>query len=62
MRLKGYIRLREQPDEIFLIQYSEGLPSIESVGHLTIPTSIVIIGEQLDKAMLRNQLDMLQFT
>ncbi|WP_086428321.1 CobW family GTP-binding protein [Staphylococcus cornubiensis] len=62
LRLKGYIRLREQPDETFLIQYSEGLPSIESVGNLKLPTSIVIIGEQLDKAMLRNQLDMLQFT
>ncbi|EGQ4312855.1 GTP-binding protein [Staphylococcus pseudintermedius] len=62
LRLKGYIRLREQPDEIFLIQYSEGVPAIESVGHLTLRTSIIIIGEQLDKAMLRNQLDMLQFT
>ncbi|MEJ7541713.1 CobW family GTP-binding protein [Staphylococcus intermedius] len=62
LRLKGYIRLREQPEETFLIQYSEGLPSIESVGNLKLPTSIIIIGEQLDKAMLRNQLDMLQFT
>ncbi|ARJ51228.1 CobW family GTP-binding protein [Staphylococcus lutrae] len=63
LRLKGYIQFREQPNDMFLVQYAEGLPTVENIGSdVSLPTTIVIVGEHLDKAMLRNQLDMLQFT
>ncbi|NHA43465.1 CobW family GTP-binding protein [Staphylococcus schleiferi] len=62
LRLKGYVRLRESPNEMYLIQYAQGLPTIESVGDVDFPSSVVLIGEQLDEARLRNNLDVLQFS
>ncbi|QLK85472.1 GTP-binding protein [Staphylococcus sp. 17KM0847] len=62
LRMKGYIQLRETPNETYLFQYAGELPSFESLGNVNIPTSLVMIGEHLDKPRLRNKLDVLQFS
>ena len=61
LRMKGYIQFREQPNETYLLQYASGLPSLESVGDINLPTTVVIIGEHLDKPALKNKLELLQF-
>lgn len=61
LRMKGYIQFRDVPNETFLLQYSSGLPSLESVGEVRLPTTVVIIGEKLDKPALKNKLELLQF-
>lgn len=61
LRMKGYIQFRDQPNETFLLQYASGLPSLESVGEINLPTTLVIIGEHLDKPALKNKLELLQF-
>ncbi|MCS4486446.1 CobW family GTP-binding protein [Staphylococcus americanisciuri] len=61
LRMKGYVQFRDVPNELFLVQYAGGLPSLESVGNLALPTTVVIIGERLDKPALKNKLELLQF-
>lgn len=61
LRMKGYIQFRDVPNETFLLQYAGGLPSLESVGDVQLPTTLVMIGERLDKPALKNKLELLQF-
>lgn len=62
LRLKGFVSFREVPDQTILVQYANQLPLFDAIGATDVPLSLVIIGEQLDTAQLRNQLDMLQFS
>ncbi|UEX89799.1 CobW family GTP-binding protein [Staphylococcus ratti] len=62
LRVKGFIKFREQPGETMAFQYSHPVPSLESIGEVAVPLTLVFIGEQLDKPKLRNQLDVLQFS
>ncbi|MGV3243376.1 CobW family GTP-binding protein [Staphylococcus sp. 11261D007BR] len=62
LRLKGFVSFREAPDQTILVQYANQLPLFDAIGATDVPLSLVIIGEQLDTAQLRNQLDMLQFS
>lgn len=62
LRLKGFVSFREAPDQTILVQYANQLPLFDDIGATDVPLSLVIIGEQLDTAQLRNQLDMLQFS
>jgi len=61
LRLKGYVKFRDMPNDIYEFQYAFGLPDYQIVDE-ALPLTLVIIGEQLDENKLRNQLDMLQFT
>ncbi|WP_262605933.1 MULTISPECIES: CobW family GTP-binding protein [unclassified Staphylococcus] len=61
LRMKGYVQFREFPNEIYLLQYSGGLPALESMGDMKLPTTVVLIGEKLDKPALKNKLELLQF-
>ncbi|SUK17027.1 cobalamin synthesis protein/P47K family protein [Staphylococcus agnetis] len=61
-RAKGFIRFRAEPQETIVFQFAQPVPSLEKIGESDVPLSIVLIGEHLDKAQLRNQLDMLQFS
>ncbi|MEL0538060.1 GTP-binding protein [Staphylococcus debuckii] len=60
-RLKGYVRFRDTPDITYLFQFAYGMPDFEPVQYHA-ENTVVLIGEQLDKERLRNQLDALQFT
>lgn len=60
-RLKGYVRFRDAPETTYLFQFANGLPDYEPIQD-EVQNTIVLIGEQLDKERLRNQLDALQFT
>lgn len=62
LRVKGFLKLREQPNETMAFQYAHPIPSLESVGQEEVPLTLVFIGEHLDKSKLRDQLDMLQFS
>lgn len=62
LRMKGYVQFREFPNEIYLLQYSGGLPALESMGDMKLPTTVVLIGEKLDKPALKNKLELLQFS
>ncbi|KOR14220.1 cobalamin biosynthesis protein CobW [Staphylococcus carnosus] len=60
-RLKGYVRFRDTPETTYLFQFAYGMPDYEPIqGNNT--NAVVLIGENLDKERLRNQLDALQFT
>ena len=60
-RLKGYVRFRDTPETTYLFQFAYGMPDYEPIqGNNT--NTVVLIGENLDKERLRNQLDALQFT
>ncbi|SCS27126.1 CobW family GTP-binding protein [Staphylococcus caeli] len=61
LRLKGYVKFRDMPSDLYEFQYAYGLPDYQIINE-DIPTTIVLIGEQIDENRLRNQLDMLQFT
>lgn len=61
LRLKGYVKFRDMPDDIYEFQYAFGLPDYQIINEL-MPLTIVIISEQIDVNRLRNQLDMLEFT
>lgn len=61
LRVKGYIKFREQPDQVVLFQYAYGIPQYEEE-MMQLPLKLVIIGESLNKQQLLNQLDMLQFS
>lgn len=60
-RLKGYVRFRDAPDTTYLFQFAYGMPDFEPVQY-NAENTVVLIGEDLDKERLRNQLDALQFT
>ncbi|RQM85318.1 cobalamin biosynthesis protein CobW [Staphylococcus xylosus] len=61
LRLKGYVKFHDAPNDIYEFQYAFGLPDYEVID-TTMPLTIVMIGEQIDENQLRNKLDMLQFT
>lgn len=61
LRLKGYVRFRDEPDVTYLFQYAYGMPDYMPVV-TDAPTTIVIIGMQLDHGRIRNKLDVIQFT
>ncbi|MEN3090024.1 MAG: GTP-binding protein [Staphylococcus pseudoxylosus] len=61
LRLKGYVKFHDAPNDIYEFQYAFGLPDYEVID-TTMPLTIVLIGEQIDENQLRNKLDMLQFT
>lgn len=61
LRVKGYIKFREQPSQVVLFQYAYGIPQYEEE-MMQLPLKLVIIGESLNKQQLLNQLDMLQFS
>lgn len=60
-RLKGYVRFKDMPETTYLFQFAYGMPDYEPIQGNKINT-VVLIGENLDKERLRNQLDALQFT
>lgn len=62
LRLKGFVTFRNMPNETILVQFANQVPLFDTVGQTDKPRTIVIIGEHLDTAKLRNQLDMLQFS
>ena len=62
LRVKGFLKLREHPNETMVFQYTHPIPSLESAGDEEVPLTLVFIGEYLDKSKLRDQLDMLQFS
>jgi len=61
LRIKGYIKFRENPAQVVLFQYSYGIPQYVSE-EMNLPLKLVIIGEQLDKNKILDQLDQLQFS
>lgn len=61
LRLKGYVKFHDAPNDIYEFQYAFGLPDYEVID-TTMPLTIVLIGEQIDENQLRNKLHMLQFT
>ncbi|TDL37608.1 GTP-binding protein [Macrococcoides bohemicum] len=60
LRIKGFIKFRENPTQVVLFQYAYGIPQYEEE-IMNLPLKLVIIGEQLNKEKLLNQLDLLQF-
>ncbi|WP_243712872.1 CobW family GTP-binding protein [Macrococcus carouselicus] len=61
LRIKGYIKFKENPEQVVLFQYSYGIPQYEPED-MKLPLKLVIIGEQLDKNRLLDQLDLLEFS
>ncbi|PTI76413.1 cobalamin biosynthesis protein CobW [Staphylococcus succinus] len=61
LRLKGYVKFRDMPNDIYEFQYAHGLPDYQIIEE-TLPLNIVLIGEEMDVNRLRNELEMLQFT
>nr|WP_263314061.1 GTP-binding protein [Mammaliicoccus sp. Marseille-Q6498] len=61
LRIKGYVKFQEEPNQTYLFQYAFGVPQYEPE-IMNMPLTLVIIGESLDKAYLRNKLDMLNFS
>ncbi|GGB00730.1 cobalamin biosynthesis protein [Macrococcus hajekii] len=61
LRIKGYIKFRENPAQVVLFQYSYGIPQYEPE-EMQLPLKLVLIGESLDKSKLLDQLDQLQFS
>ncbi len=61
LRLKGYVKFRDEPEVTYEFQYAYGLPDFFVIEEDK-PLNVVLIGEQLDKVRLRNDLEMLQFT
>ncbi|WP_323703104.1 GTP-binding protein [Mammaliicoccus sp. Dog046] len=61
LRIKGFMKFKEEPEQTYLFQYAFGVPQYEPE-MMNMPLTIVIIGESLDKASLRNKLDMLNFS
>ncbi|MCU7556247.1 CobW family GTP-binding protein [Macrococcus capreoli] len=60
LRVKGFIKFRENPEQVVLFQYAYGIPQYEEE-MMNLPLKLVIIGESLNKQQLLNQLDLLQF-
>lgn len=61
LRIKGFLKFKEEPEQTYLFQYAFGVPQYEPE-IMNMPLTIVIIGETIDKAYLRNKLDMLNFS
>ncbi|NWK84065.1 GTP-binding protein [Staphylococcus sp. GSSP0090] len=61
LRLKGYVKFRDMPNETYEFQYVFGLPDYQIIDD-DMPLTVVIIGEQIDEDQIRNKLDMIQFT
>ncbi|MCJ0908191.1 CobW family GTP-binding protein [Mammaliicoccus sciuri] len=61
LRIKGFVKFREEPEQTYLFQYAFGVPQYEPE-IMNMPLTIVIIGESIDKASIRNKLDMLNFS
>ncbi|WP_414049351.1 CobW family GTP-binding protein [Macrococcus animalis] len=60
LRIKGFIKFRENPQQVVLFQYAYGIPQYEEE-IMNLPLKLVIIGEGLNKEKILNQLDILQF-
>ncbi|KAA1042782.1 CobW family GTP-binding protein [Macrococcus equipercicus] len=60
LRVKGFIKFQENPEQVVLFQYAYGIPQYEPEA-MNLPLKLVIIGEALDKSRLLDQLDQLQF-
>lgn len=60
LRVKGFIKFRENKDQTVLFQYAYGIPQYEAE-IMNMPLKLVIIGEGLNKRQLFDQLDQLQF-
>lgn len=60
LRVKGFIKFRENKEQTVLFQYAYGIPQYESE-MMNMPLKLVIIGEGLEKQKLMDQLDQLQF-
>lgn len=60
LRAKGYVKFMENKEQTVLFQYAYGIPQYE-VEIMNLPNVIVIIGENIDVADLKNKLDSLQF-
>ena len=59
-RIKGFLRFKDEPNYTYLIQYAFGVPYfIES--DINFSMNLVIIGENLDKAIYIKQLDELTY-
>ncbi|UBH22861.1 GTP-binding protein [Macrococcus armenti] len=61
LRVKGFIKFRENKDQTVLFQYAYGIPQYEAEV-MNMPLKLVIIGEGLEKQKLMDQLDQLQFS
>lgn len=61
LRLKGFVKFRDEPTVIYEFQYAFGIPNYEAI-ECDKNLTIVIIGEHLDVERIKNKLDMLQFT
>lgn len=61
LRIKGFLKFKEEPEQTYLFQYAFGVPQYEPE-IMNMPLTIVIIGESIDKAAIRNKLDMLNFS
>lgn len=60
LRIKGFIKFRENPEQVVLFQYAYGIPQYEEE-MMNLPLKLVVIGEGLNKEKILNQLDILQF-
>ena len=60
-RVKGFVTLRHMPSETYLLQYAFGIPQYEPYELKRDPV-IVIIGSQIDKERIKQQIEMLQFS
>ncbi|TDM12215.1 CobW family GTP-binding protein [Macrococcus lamae] len=61
LRVKGFIKFQENPQQVVLFQYAYGIPQYEPE-IMNMPLKLVIIGESLNKSKILNQLDQLQFS
>lgn len=61
LRLKGFVKFRDEPETIYEFQYAFGVPNYQPI-ECDKNLIIVIIGEHLDVERIKNKLDMLQFT
>lgn len=60
LRVKGFIKFRENKEQTILFQYAYGIPQYDPE-IMNMPLKLVIIGESLNKEQLLDQLDQLQF-
>lgn len=61
LRVKGFIKFRENKEQTVLFQYAYGIPQYEEEA-MNLPLKLVVIGEGLDKHKIMDQLDQLQFS
>ncbi|ARQ06304.1 Metal chaperone YciC [Macrococcoides canis] len=61
LRVKGFIKFRENKEQTILFQYAYGIPQYEEES-MNLPLKLVVIGEGLEKQKIMDQLDQLQFS